>query len=377
MNPQPKQLCAYELFYPAAASYAAFLLPASVLAMTGGIAFTPLANPQAHAHEMLLGFALAVVAGNQLGTARGPFPLAMLLLWIAARIAFVLMPASPLAAALNAAFAALLAFRIVPRLTGAAKKWRNRALPAVIGALCLAAVLWQIARHAGAGDVPRSLVLGVVLLFATLMLFMGGRIIAPAVAGQLHRQRRSLAARVQPRLEGALLASSALGAGLVLVPATVPAAAIAAVVAGALALVRMGRWRLWLLRGRPDLYCLAAGYGWLGIGLVALGVALGLGRYEAAAVHLITVGALGTLTFTVMATLWLTQRRRSPANAHSVVWGTILIAASTMLRAAGAIFPGPWLVLSAACWSLAFALLVLLFWRTRTPPQKGARLDFS
>jgi uncharacterized protein involved in response to NO len=108
-----------------------------------------------------------------------------------------------------------------------------------------------------------------------------------------------------------------------------------------------------------------------------LGIALGLGRYETAAIHLITVGALGTLTFTVMATLWLTQRRHSPASARIVVWGTMLISLSTVLRAAGAIFPGPWLVLSAACWSLAFALLILLFWRTRKAPRKGARLDFS
>src|SRR5690606_30721296 len=151
------QPCAYELFYPAASCYAAIVLPASVLAMTGSIDFTTLGNPQAHAHEMLVGFALAVVAGNQLGTARGPYPVGMLVLWLAARIAFLLVPASPLAGALNAAFAALLAFRIVRRLTGAAKKWRNRALPAVIGALCVLAVSWQIAQHAGAGDVPRSL----------------------------------------------------------------------------------------------------------------------------------------------------------------------------------------------------------------------------
>ena len=370
---RPTRLCAYELFYPAAAGYAAVVLPASVLAMTGSIALPTLAHPQAHAHEMLLGFALAVVAGNQLGTARGRPVVMLLTLWAAARIAFLVAPASVLSAGLNAAFAALLAYRIVPRLAGSAKKWRNRALPAAIFGLCMAAGYWQLARYASEAGVPHSLLLSVVLLFATLMLFMGGRIIAPAVAGQLHRQGRSLQARVQPRLEGVLLACGALAAAAVWISAATPLAAAATAVAGLLALLRMGRWRLWAVRGRPDLQCLALGYGWLGAGLVALGAALGAARYQTAAVHLVTVGALGTLTLTVMATLWLSQRRLSPARTSIIVWGTALIAASVVCRVLGALQPTPWLLVSAGCWSAAYALLLLLFWRTRRRSGQSLR----
>src|SRR5690606_9278807 len=112
------------------------------------------------------------------------------------------------------------------------------------------------------------------------------------VAGQLHRQGLSLAARVQPRLEGALLGCGAAAVVLASAPATRAAAAAVAAIAGVLGLVRMARWRLWALRGRADLLCLAAGYGWLNVGLVALGAALLAGRHETAAMHLITVGAL-------------------------------------------------------------------------------------
>ena len=55
------------VFFPVAAAYAMLVLPASVssmLGMTG--AFPGIATPSGHAHEMLFGFALAVVAGNQL-----------------------------------------------------------------------------------------------------------------------------------------------------------------------------------------------------------------------------------------------------------------------------------------------------------------------
>jgi uncharacterized protein involved in response to NO len=127
----------------------------------------------------------------------------------------------------------------------------------------------------------------------------------------------------------------------------------------------MARWRLWALRGRADLLCLAAGYGWLAAGLLALGVSLMLQRYETAAVHLITVGALGTLTFNVMATSWLLKARRAPGGSPLVVHGTVLVAAATACRVIGAFHSAAWLLAAAGCWAAAYAVVLVLFWRTR------------
>ncbi|MEO8717531.1 MAG: NnrS family protein [Burkholderiales bacterium] len=366
-EPEARRIPAHEAFYPAAALYAALALPASVIAMTGGAGAVPaLANPAAHAHEMLLGYALAVVAGNQLGVARGRFIVALLLLWTAARASFLLAPASLLAGVLNAAFAGALAFRVVPRLFGSAKKLRNQALPAVLAALCAAAAAWQFARYASDPGVPRALILATVMLFALLMLFMGGRILAAAVAGQLQRQGERLDARVQPRLEAALLIAGAIAAGALLAPGLQAVAATAAAMAGTVAALRLARWRLWAVRGRPDLLCLAAGYGWLAAGLLALSVSIAVGRFENAALHLITIGALGTLTFNVMVMSWRLKARRALAGHSAVVLGTGLLAAATVLRLLGAFHPeGPWLLVAAGCWSSAFALLIALFWRNR------------
>ena len=341
---------AHALFYPAAAAYAALALPGSVLAMSRGW------SPLAHAHEMLFGFALAVVAGNQLGALPARRLLALFLLWVAARAAFVLEPAGPAAVALNAAFAVVLGAHIVPRLLAAAKKLRNRALPAILAALCVLSALWH-----------EELVLAAVVAFALLMLFMGGRIIPPAVAGQLQRQGEVLEARVQPRIEGALLLAglaALVGAAL---PQTDPLEPAALAAAGILAAVRLARWRLWRLRGRADLLCLASGYAWLALGLVALAT----GRHASAAMHLVTVGALGSLTFNVMAASWLLRARRAPEGSRIIVVGTLLIAAAALLRVAGAFQPGPWLYLAAACWSAAFVLLCALFWRSRRAGKPG------
>lgn len=314
--------------------YAAVILPASALWM-----------PAWHAHEMLFGFALAVVAGNQLGPATGKRIALLVALWVLARIAFLAAPAAATGAVANGAFALALAAQVAPRLARSAKKWRNLALPAVLVALCVAAAAFHIR--------------AAVMLFATLMLFMGGRILAPAVAGQLERQGVRLAPRVQPRIEGALIAVMALAVGATLFPGAQVMLALSCVAAGALAGVRLLRWRLWALAGRRDLLCFAAGYAWLALGLSAFGACVALGRYETLALHVITVGAIGTLTFNVMALSWLLKARRDPARYVSIPLGTALLAAAVVLRLTGAFEA------AALCWSSAFLLLLALFLRTR------------
>ncbi|MDW7746245.1 NnrS family protein, partial [Halomonas sp.] len=109
---------AWALFFPLAALHAALTVPLSLVAMFGG-----LATPAAHGRELLFGFALAVIAGYLLG----PLPprrLALLAgLWLVGRLGGLAgYPAWPVLLA-DAAFALLLAARLVPRFL-AAKKWR-------------------------------------------------------------------------------------------------------------------------------------------------------------------------------------------------------------------------------------------------------------
>jgi uncharacterized protein involved in response to NO len=345
------RLAGNALFFPAATAYAIFALPASVLAMLGNVFGPPgLAFPAEHAHEMLFGFALAVVAGNQLG----PVAAALFALWLAARAAFLIAPHSAASIASNVAFAGILAVQVAPRLLKAAKKPRNMALPAVLIAICASAAAFEFA-----SELP--VLLAAVLLFALLMLFMGGRLIAPAVAGQFYRQGANLEARVQPRIEGGLIvcmttaiatAGATRGAWLML-------GALAMIVSGLLAALRLLRWRLWALRGRPDLLCLAAGYAWLAVGLLLVGMARLGGSGLVAALHIITVGSIGTLTLNVMAMTWILKARQDPSRQRLPLWGTLLIAAATLARTQDV------LVLAASCWSAAFALLLVLFVRTR------------
>jgi uncharacterized protein involved in response to NO len=376
-----RRIAGDSIFFPMATVYAIFVLPASVFAMLGITGALPaLASASGHAHEMLFGFALAVVAGNQLGPMAIPRLVLLAGLWVIARAAFLCAPQSMTAAAANIAFAALLAAHLVPRLFGAAKKWRNQALPLVLVAICISGIAFQLARHADFAGTEHTVPIVAVLLLALLMLFMGGRIIAPTVAGQFYRQGGKLDARVQPRIEGGLLVAMAVAIAASLCANWPPFALLAAAattVAGALSAVRLVRWRLWALRGRPDLLCLAAGYGWLAIGLLLYGVALAADRYQTAALHIITVGALGTLTLNVMAMTWTLKARQDPSRARVRVGATLLVGAAALVRVLaglGVFDPQVLFVIASMIWSSAFALLLVFFvrLRTRTPTDKNA-----
>ena len=385
----PRRIAGNAIFFPAATAYAIIVLPLSVLSMLGAfLGFDGLATPAGHAHEMLFGFALAVVAGNQLGP-RTPRMLALLFgAWLVARLTFLVLPHTALATVANVAFPSLLAWHLAPRLFTSAKKWRNQALPAVVTGICASAIVFPLVL----GDpftpaAARRLLLVAIALFSLLLLFMGGRLIAPAVAGAFYHQGENLAARVQPRIEGALIALMALAAltlaleDAMRLPAGI--AAFALEVAGLLAAVRVARWQLWRLRGRPDLLCLAAGYAWLALGLVLLGAAhaddaLGPAG-QTGALHVITVGSLGTLTLNVMAMTRLLKARQSPAGTRLPVVATLLLAAATVLRVLAAYAIGDaraLLVTASFGWSAAFLLLLIVLVRP-LPQRTDARVRDS
>jgi len=60
---RPNRLRSHRLFFPAACLYAAIALPLSMAAMLAGWDRTPGLAGSHHGHEMIFGFALAVIAG--------------------------------------------------------------------------------------------------------------------------------------------------------------------------------------------------------------------------------------------------------------------------------------------------------------------------
>lgn len=379
MHPRkPRLPFAHAWFFPAATVHAALLLPVSVLGLLGLIPALPgLATPAGHAREMLFGFALAVIAGYLLGPQPLRLTLALLGCWLLARLGSLFWPESWLAFSATLLFAAGLAWQVLPRFVGAAKKWRNQSVAPIVGGFALLSAITASGLDHGLVHLLQHEAL---LLLAGLLFFMGGRIIAPALAGHAQNQGRRLNARVQPQLEGAVLILLALALLLSPLPWPLLQRLAGAILIGASALagMRLLRWQPWYCRARMDLLVLVIGYAWLVLGLLLLGLnALFPTLPASAMLHAITVGALGSLTFGVMARTRLIYRFRDP-NArpwiHPVV---LLISLATLARMAPSL-PGTdqrlWLLGATACWSLAFLSLAVLLWQTRgAHPGSGRR----
>jgi len=349
-----------RIFFPAAACYGAIAVPLSVHSMYGGEwAASGLSSPLGHAHELLFGYALAVVAGFLINRMPSRHLALLAMLWLGARISWLAAPGSILSFVTNAGFALAVAAIAAPRFMKGAKKWRNRLTGPIVIAICLAAVTFQAAGLPAPGWIQYLALQETVLLFALLMVFFGGRLIAPAAAGAIQAAGGLLEARAQPRIEGALLVLLILAALLAIVPPAPPVAGVLLMVAGSLTMVRLLRWRLWQCRARIDLLCLGIGYAWLAVGLTMIGASwsLDMAAGQKVATHAITVGALGTLTTTIMTRVRLLHARRYPAIAWPFPALTALIFLAALFRLAGDGNPTA-MTLAAAFWSLALLLLL-------------------
>ncbi|MBP2296924.1 NnrS family protein [Azospirillum rugosum] len=359
--PTPRRPWGHRLFFPAAALYAALSVPLWVAGYFGwlGIGWTP----ALHAHEMLMGYALAVVGGFLLTRpSKAALGLAFAA-WLAGRVAVLGGVPPAIAAPLALAYPVVLfAVAGVPFLR-AAKSGHNTLFGPVIGAFALAeALAWW------GGDGGRTGALFALHLVGILMLVMGGRIIPSATAGEVRRQGGKLVERVQPRLEwagaaGAILAALTVAAGTW--PWPVPwIGAAGAFVAGLTAWARLARWRTDAVLRRPDLWSLHLGYGWLGLGWLFLGIERLDPLADGAAWHVMGAGALGTLAVTMMVRATLQRESLPPDFPRPATAAVALVSLAAALRVAAASTAPEWLMpAAAAAWAAAHLLVLWVLLR--------------
>ncbi|GKS68650.1 hypothetical protein W03_06540 [Nitrosomonas sp. PY1] len=335
------------------------MVPMAMLARYGYGPAT-LAMPSGHAFEMLFGFILALIAGYLLG----PMPrwrvVLLMLFWLLARIAGLFTETSGLALIGNSIFIFLLAQNLLPKLW-VAKKWRNRMLVPLLGLICAMAIVTAVADRFDWYVLQHYLLRESVQLFALLMLFMGGRMLAPAVAGEFYRQGKELEARVQPNIEAALIV--AIAGAFLCAPISLSVSGVLLILSGLLAGIRLFRWQLWHCMERLDLICLGVGYGWLAFGLILLGwVKLNDGDYFVTAIHAVTVGALGTLAANVMIRVSLLHVKQYPSHMRQIVTITILMAVSAALRIVADIstYRELWLIIATMAWSVGFLMALVI-----------------
>ena len=364
---------AHTLLFPAAALWAIAMVTAKAGAAAGW--WQPPGHWPAtwHGHELIFGFALAVVGGYLVTRPGLPGVLAVLAAWAAGRATLLAPGLSPALAAAGAlAYPLALFIAAGLPLARAAKKPRNRVFAPLLGALVAAEGLYQLgAAGLVAGATGAGLLLAADLLLL-LLFVMGGRFLASVTSG-LHQARgRWLVRLSQPRLERAgvlLLAAMAVLdplAALAPLPAALPGGAgLAAAVVLAL---RLAGWQGWRLLDDTGAAALQAGYLWLGLGLGLKGVLqLAGGGDLVAGLHLALIGGLGTLTLTVMTRVVRSRRRLAPPlpAIGAVAAGLVGVAAAARLAAWADPQRVAWLVLAAAAWGLGWLLVLGLLGQHR------------
>jgi uncharacterized protein involved in response to NO len=375
----PRQVALLEYgfrpFFLLAGLYAALAVPTWLLLMTGAVELpTSLLAVHWHGHEMVFGFALAGITGfyltavpNWTGAApvRGA-PLALLAaLWLAGRLAMWAsgsLPA-PLVAGAELALLPVLAALVLPALV-AARQPRNLIFLVIPLALECAILVVHLEPLGWAEDTASTgLRLGIDLALL-LITVIGGRLVPAFTANVLRARGETKLPRNAPLLDALAILSmlAVLIADLLDRAAWVGAAALVAAVLNA---ARLSGWRTARTLDTPLLWVLHLGYGWLVGGLALQAVAALSDLVPAnAALHGLTVGAIGTMMLAVMSRAALGHTGR-PLAAHPItVAAYALVSLAALLRIAAAFSPELYLPLLEAAgtfWALAFFLFLSIY----------------
>ena len=388
MPPQPRGWAPFALgfrpFFLAAGVYAVLLMGLWLLMLRGTIVPTSVSPFVWHGHEMLFGFAVAVIAGFLLTAAQnwtgirtpsGSTLAALFLLWLAGRIGFLIpdLPAVPVAA-VDLAFLPVLGVTLAWPIIRA-KQLHNYPFPVMLLALAAANALVHgptFGWSSGTESLGLRLAAYVVV---TMIVMMGGRVIPSFTDNKLNtraRRWKTIETLVPAVTLGALIASLVAPASIV----TMLLAAIAAVVHA----IRLAGWytpKYWAV---PLLWVLHFGYAWITLGFALLALsAAGVDAAANSALHAFTAGGIGMLTLGMMARVSLghTGRMLEPARLITLAFVAVSLAAFVRVFLP-LVFPdalAQGYAVSGILWMLAFGTFATIYlpilMRPRVDGRKG------
>ncbi|WP_199456546.1 MULTISPECIES: NnrS family protein [unclassified Marinobacter] len=370
----------FRIFFLSMTVLTLVAIPVWVLEVTGVLQL-PLAMPALfwHQHEMLFGFLSAAIAGflltavcvwTQTERTHG-LPLALLWgVWLAGRLLLALGGNLPdwMVQGVNLAFLPLVMIDAGWRVWHARQK-RQAMIMVVLGLLWLMQI----------GFVTRldmSFSYGALIMALALISIIGGRITPAFTAGWL-RQRGGNAEAVKmiPGLDmAALFSMILLMASLVTGWKTL--AAVIAVVAAALMLVRLYNWKGWLARSEPLLWILHLSILWVPVALLLLAGSLVAGWPSNAWSHAAGAGAVGCLILGVIARVSLGHTGRPLKLPKGMVLAFVAIQLAAVIRVLTALSIIPWhpgIGTSTLLWMIAYGLFLVRYAGVLARPRADGR----
>ncbi|MCX2698076.1 MULTISPECIES: NnrS family protein [Ochrobactrum] len=335
-----------------------------------------------HAHEMVFGFSSAVLAGFLMTaipnwTGRLPVsgaPLAILFgTWLIGRVLFLNPDITNLylAVAIESLFLPMLLF-ISAREIIAGRQWKNLKVLIAVSVVTIANFTFHYLAMTD-GDVAMANRIGV-SAYVLLVMLIGGRIIPSFTRNWLNKTGSTRFPVPFNRYDVLCIMVAALACISWVVAPESTLTAILAIITAVLHTIRLYRWRGWSVAREKILLVLHVAYAFVPLGYIAIAcAALGhLNPYSA--LHVMTVGVIGTMMLAVMtrATRGHTGRPLTATPSTQIAYLCIILAA--LLRPFAEMMPNFFHTLlagSALLWILAFGLYVLEYGPMLTRQRKA------
>ena len=361
----------FRPFFLGAGIFAVLMMAAWMGAYLFGWNIVPAgyAAPLWHAHEMIYGYAVAVIAGflltavrnwTNVQTLHGNSLMALFALWAAARLSPFL--GSPvLVLLIDTAFMFGLTAALLHPIVKA-RSWNQLVIVAIVLLLSCGNLLFYLGLIQ---VVPGGAYLGLyagLYLIVGLILLVGRRVIPFFI-------ERGCDTPVQltdrPWLDIAIVAVYVL---FIIVDLFTALPMVAALLAAILLLLNSVRLRDWHTPGlwkKPLLWVLYVAYIWITLGFLLKAVAL-FGVSVPLAVHAFTVGGIGMMTLGMMARVALGHTGRNVFDPPSSVrWMFLLLGAGAVIRVLFPLLFGDqyrlWVGASQLLWITAFALFFVVY----------------
>ncbi|HZJ95925.1 MAG TPA: NnrS family protein [Thiopseudomonas sp.] len=377
----------FRPFFLLGSVLAMLAIPLWIMALNGWLAdWQPTGGWLAwHRHELLFGFAAAIIAGFLLTAVQtwtgipglSGRSLAVLTgIWVAARLAWLVGAPVWLVVLLDVLFLPLVAAQMA-RSVWPVRQQRNYPLVIMLTLMAIANAVTLYGVVTGNDQLQRQATVGGLWFVAGIMSMIGGRVI-PFFTQRGLLRKEGVAA--WPKLDwslliGTILISVALLQGWGMQPKFLLGIAFLALGVGQF--IRVVRWYdagIWQV---PLLWSLHVAYAWMAVAYIAMAFwSFSILANISIAVHALTVGAMGGLILAMIARVTLGHTGRPLQPPRSMTWAFMLFNFGALARVFivdWAYFPGLWI--AAICWSLSFAMYVWnyapMLWQARVDGNPG------
>ena len=375
---------AFRPFFLLNGLFAIAVIAIWLMALHGSaLASLPASMPYWHGHEMVIGFGMAAMAGFSLTAVatwtgrppvRGMWLGVLVFFWLLGRLAMLAATQLPywLVASIDAIFPFLLALLLGREVVGGNSS-RNYPIVGIVLILAVLNVLYHLGTLRILPGMDRLTLYFLIHLMLLMITVIAGRII-PNFTANWMRARGHERLPENHRLSDGITVAATLAIGVSVSSAPIgPVTGILALVAALSHAVRLARWRGLATTSEPLLFVLHVAYLWLPVGyaLTAL-AAFGLVFTPTAALHALTMGAIGNMILAVTSRVALAHTGRSLHAPRLIVAAYAILNAAVIARVLSQLNPSLYvdlIDLSAIGWIVTFALFTWVYWPVLTRPR--------